>query len=52
MDLIYNHTVQIDTMYLERKPVLHMVDQATHFCSAVFFKFQSSDPVWRSIVKC
>lgn len=34
--LRFNHQVQIDTIFLEGKPVLHMVDEATHFFAAEF----------------
>lgn len=48
-DLHFNHTVHIDTMFLEVKPVLHIVDQATHFCTATFLSSQNSDHIWISI---
>lgn len=33
-DLRFNHVVQVDAMFLQNSPVLHLVDTATHFCSA------------------
>lgn len=48
-DLRFNHKVQIDTMFINGKPVLHMVDQATHFSAATFLKNQSSAEVWKAI---
>lgn len=45
-----NHSVEIDTMFLHSKPVLQMVDLATHFCSDDFFKSQSTGDIWQSIL--
>lgn len=49
-DLRFNHEVQIDTMFLHNRPVLHMVDTATHFCAASFLRSQSSSEIWRTIL--
>lgn len=35
-DLRFNHIVQVDTMFIENRPVLHMVDTATHLCSCIY----------------
>lgn len=40
-ELIFNHSVQIDTMFMTGKPVLHMVDMDTHFGAATFLLSQS-----------
>lgn len=48
-DLSFNHNIQVDTMFLNNRPVIHMVDLATHFCAAGFLKNQSAKEVWKSI---
>lgn len=45
----FNYSVQVDTMYLLGKPVLHMIDVATHFCAASFLKSGSLNEIWTSI---
>lgn len=35
-ELKFNHSVQVDTMFIHRPPVLHMIDEATHFCTTRF----------------
>lgn len=49
-DLRFNNSVQIDKMYLDEQPVLHIVYQATHLCSTVFLLNQTSHHVWRCVV--
>lgn len=51
-DLRFNHTVAIDVMYLSGKPVLHAVDEATHFNAAMFLRNQSSQEVWKTLLRC
>ena len=34
--LRFNHHVAIDTIFINKKPILHMVDEATHFSAACF----------------
>lgn len=48
-NLRFNHSVQVDTMFIRGKPVLHMVDLATHFCAAAFLKNQSTNSIWKTI---
>ena len=48
-DLRFNHEVQVDTMWIMGKPVVHMVDVATHFTAARFIRKQSSAEVWKAI---
>ena len=51
-DLCFNHIVAVDIMYISKKPVLHVVDEATHFCSALFLNKVSSSHVWKALLKC
>lgn len=48
--LRFNHSVQIDTMFIRSKAVLHMVDVATHFSAACFLRSQSSEDIWKAIL--
>lgn len=46
-DIAFNHHVQFYTMLIGGKPILHMVDIATHFFPAGFFWNQSTPEVWK-----
>lgn len=48
-DMIFNHRVQVDTMFLDGRPVIHLVDLETQFFAAAFIKSQSTDEIWRRI---
>lgn len=48
-ELRFNHRVQVDTMYIGGRPAIHMVDEATHFCSASFLHRRSTKNIWKSI---
>lgn len=48
-DLRFNHTLQVDTMFLTERPVLYMVDVATHFCAGTFLKSQCAKEIWTCI---
>lgn len=51
-DLHFNHIVAIDVMYINSRPILHLVDEATPFNSAQFLKNMTSQHVWKSILGC
>ncbi len=51
-DLRFNHIVAMDVMYLNGRPVLHVVDEATHFGAALFLKNQSTKSIWKAFLKC
>ena len=51
-NLRFNETVFIDVMYIENRPVLHIVDSATHFSAACFLPDMSVKIVWSTIVEC
>ena len=50
--LTFNHTVAIDIMYIGGKPVLHVVDEATHYSSATFLKKVSAEETWKALLRC
>ena len=50
--LRFNHTLAVDVMYLDGRPVLHAVDEATHFCSAIFLRKVSAEETWKALLRC
>lgn len=46
--LRFNHTEEIDTMFITVRPVLHIIDLATHDCAAAFLQDQSTDSIWKN----
>lgn len=51
-DLKFNHVVAVDLMFISKKPILHVVDEATHFMGAQFLKSHSSADVWKALLRC
>ena len=51
-DLQFNHVVAIDVMYIGGKPVLHVVDEATHYSAAVFLKRMTAEETWKCLLRC
>lgn len=50
MDYVrFNNTVKVETMFIGKKSVIHMVYVATHLCPASFLRFKSSTDIWNSI---
>jgi hypothetical protein len=50
--IVFNHELALDLMYLERLPVLHVVDTQTHFSSAVFLYGETVEEVWYAFLEC
>ena len=50
--LKFNHIIAVDLMYLNGKPVLHVVDEATHYMAAVFLRKVSSEETWKALLRC
>ena len=48
----FNHEVIVDLMWIDKEPVLHVVDRGTHFSSATFLPNESATTVWNSLIKC
>ena len=48
-DFRFNHHVIVDMMFINSRPVLHMVDESTHYQAASFLKSQSTSEIWKSI---
>ena len=51
-DCDFNYSVQVDVFYLDGKPVLHVVDEATSFMAARFLKDESARTVWDTLRTC
>ncbi|EED15826.1 conserved hypothetical protein [Talaromyces stipitatus ATCC 10500] len=48
-DCEYNYEIVVDVMYLDGKPVLHIVDWATSFQAARFLKSLSTKDTWEAL---
>lgn len=48
----FNHMVAVDIMYINKDPVLHVIDEATHFMSACWLRKVSSKEVWNGLLRC
>lgn len=45
----FNHSIYIDIISLDRKPVLHIVDETTRYQAEKFLTSVSSSSIWREI---
>lgn len=50
--IVFNKTVAMDLMWLDKKAVLHVVDTHTHFNSAAFLRGHTVEDVWNAFLKC
>ena len=48
----FNERVMMDVMYLDGKPVLHIVDEGTHFSAARFLEDMTTKGICITILKC
>ena len=51
-NLRFNETLFIDVVYIDNRPVLHLVDSATHFWAARFLADMKVKTFWCTIVVC
>ena len=51
-DIQFNAEIIVDIMYLDSKPVLHVVDTATSFQAARFLRNMSSKATWEALRAC
>lgn len=49
--LHFNHLPQVDNTFLDGKPVVQMVDEATYFAADRFIKMQITAVVWNVLLK-
>ena len=47
----FNERIMIDVMYLDGEPVLHMIDEGTHFSAAQFLPNISTQTIWTTIIQ-
>ena len=48
----FNHEVQLDLMFIDKKAILHVVDRGTHFSAARFIRRQNVEAVWNALIEC
>ena len=48
----FNHCVAVDIMFINNKPILHVVDEVTHFQEATWLRNSTSAEVWKSFLRC
>lgn len=48
----FNERLFMDMMYLNGKPVLHIVDEGAHFRAAAFLPNVSTKTIWATILEC
>lgn len=51
-ELNFNSVVVVDVMYIHQKPVLHVVDESSHFAAAMFLRSMSAADTWDAITRC
>lgn len=51
-DKEFNHTVFVDIFYVNKKPVLHVVDEATRYQAARWLSNVTAESVWRAMRLC
>lgn len=52
MDLCFNHSIYVDTLYIDETPALHVVDETTRFQAARFLLSMASPSVWEALREC
>jgi hypothetical protein len=50
-DVVFNQELLIDVMYIENRPVLHIVDRGTRFSAARFLAKVDTETVWTTFVR-
>lgn len=50
--LRFNERILMDIMYMGNQPVLHIVDEVTHFSAATFLTSASAESVWTAFIIC
>jgi hypothetical protein len=51
-DIVFNQEIRLDLIYIDGRPVLHVVDTGTTFESATFLDEQSFGSVWNAFLRC
>jgi Reverse transcriptase (RNA-dependent DNA polymerase) len=51
-NVIFNQELYLDLFWIEKKPVLHIIDRGTRFSAAAFLPAQDAVTVWNTFVRC
>lgn len=51
-DIDFNHSIYVDIMYIDNRPVLHIIDEATRFQAARFLRDISTKTTWDALRLC
>lgn len=51
-ELKFNHVIAVDIMYINKMPVLHVVDEAAHYQAATFLRRITAEYTWKTILRC
>jgi len=51
-DSCFNSVIAADIMYIKKRPVLHVVDEGTHFAAAAFVRNVTSKEIWKALMRC
>ena len=51
-DIIFNHTIYVDVMYINSSPVLHAVDEATKYQAARWLENMTAQQTWDMLRLC
>lgn len=43
----FNHFVKMETMLIQGRPILHMVDMDKNFCATTYLRNKSSREIWK-----
>lgn len=49
---MFNHEIAVDLLWLDSKPVFHIVDTHTLFQNAAFVKYKTSECIWQTFLDC
>lgn len=50
--IVFNRELSMDLLWLDKVPVLHVVDTHTAFKNAEFIRGKSSKELWESFLRC
>lgn len=50
-EIRFNNRVYVDTMFINSRPVIHLVDEGTHFAATCFLRSQSATDTWKAILR-
>eukprot|EP00171_Calliarthron_tuberculosum_P004009 IDg4009t1 len=48
----FNERILMDVMYIGMRPILHIVDEGTHFSAARFLNNISTETIWETFMEC